>query len=142
MSDGPKSKYWYLISTVSLFIGLLFEWEDIIGGASLLRIITIWIVVSGVVFYFLIRLKQTAFWCAILAALASLSVLGLEIKNWIVEGVWPSWDLKTLADFAGIDYAPDTFFATLLADFSLIGGLFALAIISIIILKAAERLGE
>lgn len=141
-SDGPKNRYWYVASTLSLLIGLIFEWEDIIGGASLTRIVTIWIVVSGVMFYFLIRLKQTAIWSAIIAASTGLIVLGWQIKEWFSLGVWPGWDLGLAINFIGIGYQPDSFFARQLADFSLIGGLIGLAIMSIIILKAADRLGE
>ncbi len=100
--EGVKGPVWYLSVLASLAIGLWVEWADIASGASFIRIATIWMVVSGVAFYFLIRLQQTLFWAALLAAGGAVLMLVLQLRFWLLNDTWPGWALKDLTPLADV----------------------------------------
>ncbi len=140
--EGPRSRLWYLAATASLLAGFWFEWEDIVGGASLTRIVTIWIVVSGVCFYFLTRFVKTAFWLAAIAAVSGILAFGLESKEWLANGEWPGWTIRYFFDVAGLQDVPQSSNVVQLYDYSLIGGLTVLALLALVAGVIADRLGK
>jgi hypothetical protein len=97
--SSVKGPAWVISVVVSFALGLWAAWADITGGASVVRFITIWIVVSGVAFYFLIRLRQTLLWGAVLAACAAALTLVLQLRFWFLNDSWPGWVFQELPIF-------------------------------------------
>ncbi|MBT3990955.1 MAG: hypothetical protein HN884_01835 [Rhodospirillaceae bacterium] len=99
-----KGPLWYLAVVASFALGIWAAWADIIGGAGAIRIAIIWIVVSGVAFYFLIRLQQTLLWGAVLTAASAALTLVLQLRFWLLNDTWPGWlaqELPILSDIVG-----------------------------------------
>ncbi len=140
VDEGTRNRTWYVIFSVSLLIGFWFVWEGIIGGASLIRIVTISIVVSGVVFYFLIRLKQTALWGAGIAAVLAVMITGFEYNQWLDTGAWPAWTIGHMTEFVGFHKKPISNFAIMIWEFSLIGDFAGIALVFLLTWITAVRL--
>lgn len=60
--EKPGGHYWWIAATVSLLAGFAAEWSDIAGGARLDVIATKWMVISGVIFFVLIKFRTMAKW--------------------------------------------------------------------------------
>jgi hypothetical protein len=94
-----KTPYWYVVAAISFALALWIVWADIVGGASLTRIVTIFIVASGVIFYFLIRLQQTLFWAGIGSIGGAALSFVLQLRQWFSTDVWPGWQIRDLPGF-------------------------------------------
>ena len=97
-----KTPYWYVVAAISFAVALWIEWADITGGASLTRIAAFFIIISGVVFYFLMRLQQTLFWGAIAAAGGAVLTLVMQLRHWLSGDGWPGWQLRDLPLFVDL----------------------------------------
>ena len=97
--SSDRGPVWIVAVSLSFTLGLWVAWADIVGGASFVRIAVIWIVVSGVAFYFIVRWQQTLLWSAVLAASGAALTLVLQLRFWLLNDGWPGWAVKDLPVF-------------------------------------------
>ncbi len=102
--SAVKGPAWYISVVLSFALGFWSVWADITGGAGIARIFIVWMVVSGVAFYFFIRLQLTLFWSALVAAGGAVLALVLQLRYWFLNQGWPGWavkDLPIISDMLG-----------------------------------------
>ena len=142
LGTGGETKgiYTNVAVIVSFAFAFWIEWADIVGGASLARIAAFFIIISAVSFYFLIRLRKTLFWSAVIAACAAALSLTLQIRHWFSNDLWPGWVLGDISFFTDVAGEVPTGIMAWLADQSAIVVLIGAAIAFGILALLVERL--
>jgi hypothetical protein len=97
--SDQRGPVWYISVVLSFAFAILAAWNDIVGGASFMRIAVILILVSGLSFYFLIRWQQSLLWSAVLAASGAALAVVLQLRFWLLDDNWPGWAVKDLPVF-------------------------------------------
>ena len=134
-----KTPYWYIVAVISFGLALWIVWADIVGGASLTRIVTIFIVASGVVFYFVIRLQQTLLWVGIASAGGAALAFALQLRHWFSTDAWPGWHLKELPGFVDVVGGESSGILAWLGNQSAIFALMSAAILFFVITYFVRR---
>jgi hypothetical protein len=93
---GLGSRHWWVSATISLLIGFAAVWSDIAGGARVDVIGTRWMVVSGVLFFLLTRLRQTLLWTAAVSGISSALVIGWKVDLRFNTGHWAHQSIRHL----------------------------------------------
>lgn len=135
-----RGPLWYSAAIISFALGFWVEWADIVGGASFVRIITIWMIVSGVAFYFLIRLQQTLFWSALLMLSGAALTFVLQLRYWLLEGRWPGWRVKDVPILTEVQWQDPASLFLWLSNQSALLLLIAAAILFILLAAISKRI--
>lgn len=96
---------WRWAAPAGLFLGILTAWPDIVGGARGDIIATKFILASGVSFFFLSHLKQTAFWTAGISGAGLVFALATQVTQFLRTDRWDSW---RVGDFVAVELVTES----------------------------------